>query len=134
VQFFFLVLRAYARLIHFDLYLLRGNSFALTRKVFEYPVNPSPPSNAPSVAELCYAMDMASIWYYRTILCLQRSAATTCFLRSFGVKAEMIRGSQQLPFKSHAWVEVAGKVVSDKPYMRELWAVIGPARTTGEGQ
>lgn len=131
MQFFILVLRAIGRFIQFDLYLLRGNSFALTRKVFEYPVNPCPPANRPSVEQLCYAMDMASIWYYKTILCLQRSAATTCFLRSFGIPAEMVRGSQQLPFKSHAWVEVEGKVVSDKPYMRELWAVIGPSTTAG---
>jgi hypothetical protein len=26
-----------------------------------------------------------------------------------------------LPFKSHAWVELDGKVINDKPYMLEMY-------------
>ena len=29
-----------------------------------------------------------------------------------------------MPFKAHAWVEVAGVVVNDKPYMPEMYAVL----------
>jgi hypothetical protein len=66
---------------------------------------------------------MACIWYWKEVRCLQRSAATACLLKQFGVTAEMVIGVQQLPFRSHAWVEVDGKVVSDKPYMREMYAI-----------
>ena len=33
-------------------------------------------------------------------------------------------GAQQMPFKSHAWVEVDGRVVNDKPYTPEIYAVL----------
>ena len=33
-------------------------------------------------------------------------------------------GVQKLPFKAHAWVEVDGRVVNDKPYMREMYTVL----------
>src|ERR1700755_834642 len=119
----FLVLRAYGKLIYFDLYLAHGNFGALYQKVRDYPLGRS--MDAPGVTKtICEAVDMASIWYWKEVLCLQRSAATACLLKRFGVAAEMVIGVQQLPFRSHAWVEVAGKVVSDKPYMREMYAVV----------
>jgi hypothetical protein len=36
----------------------------------------------------------------------------------------MVIGAQQMPFKAHAWVEVAGQVVNDKPYTPEMYAVL----------
>jgi hypothetical protein len=36
----------------------------------------------------------------------------------------MMIGAQQMPFRAHAWVEVDGHVVNDKPYMREMYAVL----------
>jgi len=30
----------------------------------------------------------------------------------------------QMPFKAHAWVEVDGLVVNDKPYTPELYGVL----------
>lgn len=119
----FLVLQAYAKLILFDVYLARGNFEALYRKVRNYPLQKRSPGPQ-SIAQICHAMDMATIWYWKQAQCLQRSAATTCLLRQCGVPAEMIIGAQQLPFKAHAWVEVEGQVVNDKPYMREMYAVL----------
>jgi hypothetical protein len=119
----FLIWRAYLKLIFFDLYLLRGNFDALHKKVRRYPIRKGP--LAPdATGQICTAVDMACIWYCKEVLCLQRSAATACLLKQFGVAAEMIIGVQQLPFRSHAWVEVDGKVVSDKPYMREMYSVL----------
>ena len=119
----FLALQAYIKLIFFDLYLARGNFEALYRKVRSYPLQKKPPAPQ-SVAQICHAMDIAAIWYWKQAQCLQRSAATTCLLRRHGVPAEMIIGAQQLPFKAHAWVEVERQVVNDKPYMREMYAVL----------
>ena len=69
-------------------------------------------------------MDLALIWYWKKVLCLQRSAAATCLLRRYGVQAHLVMGAQQMPFRAHAWVEVDGRVVNDKPYTPEMFAVI----------
>jgi hypothetical protein len=119
----FLVLRAYLRLIQFDLYLARGNFQALYDKVRGYPIRKTP-TQVNRAEQICPAVDMACIWYWKEVLCLQRSAATTCLLKRYGVPAQMILGAQQMPFKAHAWVEVDGRVVNDKPYMREMYAVL----------
>jgi hypothetical protein len=119
----FLVLRAYAQLIIFDCYLFRGNFKVLYEKVRCYPTLKSPLSPA-ATERVCAAIDMACIWYWKEVLCLQRSAATACLLKQCGVVAEMVIGAQQMPFKSHAWVEVNGSVVNDKPYMREMYAIV----------
>lgn len=119
----FLVLRAYFKLILFDLYLLRGNFNALHEKVRRYGIRKQPLASD-ATERICAAVDMACIWYRKEVLCLQRSAATTCLLRQFGITAEMVIGAQQVPFRSHAWVEVEHRVVSDKPYMREMYTVV----------
>jgi len=116
-------LRAYVSLIRFDVYLGRGNFQDLYQKVARYPIRKTPvPIDA--VERICAAVDMACIWYWKEVLCLQRSAATTCLLRQHGIAAQMIIGAQQMPFKAHAWVEIDGHVVNDKPYMREMYAVL----------
>jgi len=71
--------------------------------------------------ELCLAMDLACVFYPKQILCLQRAAATTQLLRDYGIRAEMVIGAQLVPFLSHAWVEVDGNVVNDKPYIRDIY-------------
>ena len=119
----FIVLRAYLRLIQFDLYLACGNFKALYEKVRAYPIRTTQtPVNA--IERICSAVDLACIWYWKEVLCLQRSAATACLLKSGGVPAEMVIGAQQMPFKAHAWIEVCGRVVNDKPYVREMYAVL----------
>ncbi len=118
-----LVVKAYLKLIHFDLYLARGNFAALYEKVREYPIGTS--ATAPDAVErICQAVDMACIWYWKEALCLQRSAATACLLKKYGVPAQMVIGAQHMPFKAHAWVEVDGRVVNDKPYTPEMYAVL----------
>ena len=119
----FLVLKAYLKLIHFDLYLARGNFAALYDKIRSYPVAAHAP--APDAIEnICSAVDIACIWFWKEVLCLQRSAATACLLKRYGVQAQMVIGAQQMPFKAHAWVEVEGRVVNDKPHTPEMYAVL----------
>lgn len=116
-------LKAYLLLIYFDLYLARGNFEALYERVRRCPVRKTTfPPNA--TERICSATDMACIWYWKEALCLQRSAATTFLLRRYGVPAQLVIGAQQLPFKAHAWVEVDGRVVNDKPYMHEMYFVL----------
>src|SRR5207244_4499182 len=119
----FLALKAYLKLIHFDLYLARGNFGALYNKVRKYPIGKRAPG--PDVIErICSAIDMACIWYWKEALCLQRSAATACLLKKYGVPAQLVIGAQSMPFKAHAWVEVDGRVVNDKPYTPEMYSVL----------
>lgn len=120
---FFLIVRAYWKLIYFDLYLARGDFSALYQKVRNSGIARHAAA-IDTTEKICDAVDMACIWYWKQVLCLQRSAATACLLRSHGVPAQMIVGAQQVPFKAHAWVEVEGRVVNDKPYMREMYAVL----------
>ena len=118
-----LVLKAYWKLIRFDLYLARGNFAGLYDNVRNYPIGAETPADN-AVEQICSAVDMACIWYWKEALCQQRSAATACLLKEYGVPAQMVIGAQQMPFKAHAWVEVDGCVVNDKPYTREMYAVL----------
>jgi hypothetical protein len=119
----FLALKAYLKLIHFDYYLARGDFRNLYEKVRSYRLREKVPP-ADSVGKICAAVDVACIWYWKEALCLQRSAATACLLRHYGVSAQMVIGVQQMPFKAHAWVEVDGHVVNDKLYTPEMYAVL----------
>jgi hypothetical protein len=119
----FLVLRAYLKLIYFDLYLAREDFAALYDKVRAYPTRRKAEAADP-VDRICSAVDRACIWYWKEALCLQRSAATACLLRDYGVLAHLVIGAQQMPFKAHAWVEVEGRVVNDKPYTPQMYAVL----------
>lgn len=116
------VLKAYLVLIYFDFYLARRKFTALHNRVRQCPIRAR--SRSVNIQEICDAVDMASIWYWKEVLCLQRSVATTCLLRKSGFPAQMVIGAQQMPFKAHAWVELDGQVVNDKPYTPEMFAVV----------
>jgi hypothetical protein len=118
-----LVFEAYARLIQFDFYLRRRNFAALYNKVRGYPLRNHPTENL-DADQVCSAIDVACIWYWKEVLCLQRSAAAVCLLRKHGIAAQMIIGVQHIPFSSHAWVEVNGRVIGDKTYITETYAVL----------
>jgi hypothetical protein len=116
-------IRAYFELIRLEFYLWRGNFVALRNRVCECPMAKTARSS-PAIEHVCHAVDLACIWYPKEVLCLQRSAATACLLKKYGTPAELVIGTQQMPFKSHAWVELEGRVVNDKPYMPEIYAVL----------
>lgn len=116
-----LVLKSAAMLLYIDVVLkLRG-----LPRVHEIVRNQKvAPLRGPAdivANEICHAVDMACVFYFKQVMCLQRSAATTLLLRKYGWNAEMVIGAQVRPFKSHAWVEIGHAVVSDKPYMAEIY-------------
>ena len=119
----FLVAQAYWKLALFDFYIARRNFSALYARVRNLSTADKLPA-CDAVNRVCEAVDMAAIWYWKEALCLQRSAATACLLKEQGVSATMVIGAQQLPFRAHAWVEVNGRIVNDKPYMREIYTVL----------
>jgi hypothetical protein len=119
----FLLVNAFWNLILFDLYRARGNLRTIYNNVRQIRVG-APVATSDVVERVCSAVDLACIWYWKEVLCLQRSAAAACLLKKNGVPAELVIGAQQMPFRAHAWVEVEGRVVNDKPYMQEIYTVL----------
>lgn len=75
-------------------------------------------------ADILRAIDLATIFYFKEVKCLQRSVVTARLLRRYGFAAEMVIGVQPMPFCAHAWVELEGTVLNDKPYVALMYAVI----------
>jgi len=79
---------------------------------------------APDVVDqVCKAVNYAGVWYPKRVLCLQRSAVTTCLLRSQGVPAQMITGAQKAPFKAHAWTEVNGRAINERKDVQAIYGI-----------
>lgn len=110
-------------LLKFDVYIARGNFAVLYSAVRYYPIAAKSPTEG-MVTHICRAVDIACMAYWKNVMCFQRSAATVCLLRGSGVGAKMVLGAQQVPFKSHAWVEVDTRIVNDKPYIAELYPIL----------
>lgn len=77
-----------------------------------------------AVSHVCWCVDEACIWYLKRSFCLQRSAVATWMLRRRGVHAELVIGCRPIPVESHAWVEVAGTVVNDRPQYQRFFSVL----------
>jgi hypothetical protein len=109
----FLFWKALLGLLAFDLLGLGKNFFCVYEMVRGWNVldRPAPAGIENEVSD---AVNLACAWYPKHVLCLQRSAVITCLLRHCGVSNQMVVGAQKLPFKAHAWVEVAGKVINDE--------------------
>lgn len=71
---------------------------------------------------VCDAVNNACVWYPKRVLCLQRSAVTTCLLRDRGVPAKMVMGAQTVPFKAHAWTEVDGRAVNERRDVQRVYS------------
>ncbi len=122
-----LLLSAYLELARFELYLVRDDFEGLYQTVRKQSIDRRPTSSSStssSMDQICAAMDLACAWYWKHVLCLQRSAATACLLKRHGVPAQLVMGVQQMPFRAHAWVEVNGRVVNDKPYMPDMYSIL----------
>jgi hypothetical protein len=118
------VLESWLLLLYFE-FVMRFRSFKSLHQIVRHAkVYPMRADALQPHVDLCHAIDLACIFYFKRVLCLQRSAATTLLLRRYGWTAEMVVGAQILPFKSHAWVEIKGSVVNDKPYMSEIYSVL----------
>jgi hypothetical protein len=119
-----LVFESWLLLIRFE-WIMRLREFKqLHRVVQKEPVRRVPSARVAHQDELCRAMDYACVFYAKRVFCLQRSAATTLLLRRHGIDAELVIGAKLLPFRSHAWVEVNGQVVNDRPYMHTIYQVL----------
>lgn len=111
-------------LLHLEWVMRRHGLNKMHEIVRRQPVCRLQSHDIPPHALLCRAVDYASVLYFKRVLCLQHSCATTLLLRRHGWNAELVIGAQIVPLVSHAWVEVGGVVVNDKPYMTEIYQVL----------
>lgn len=65
------------------------------------------------------AVGRMSSFYWKPLLCLQRSVVTARLLRVQGIRADVVIGFRANPFFSHAWVEVGGRVINDSASYRD---------------
>ena len=117
------ILQSWAWLLYLDI-LMVFRSFATVRAVVQ---NQRTFAIKPAIRNretICRAVDFACVFYFKHVLCLQRSAVTVVLLRRRGFEAELVIGAQLLPFQSHAWVEIQGEVVNDKPYINTVFQVL----------
>jgi hypothetical protein len=75
-------------------------------------------------ADVVWAVDEACVWYFKRVLCLQRSAVSVWLLRRAGLRAELVIGYRPVPFESHAWVELDGEVINDRPQYQRVFMVL----------
>ncbi len=116
------VLAAFLGLLLFDLILSMCSLKALCACVRRWPARKNLALHGESVQLVCAAVHRACVWYPKRTLCLQRSAVTTCLLRSWGIPATMKIGFRPMPFMAHAWVEADGAVINDWPRVKKFYA------------
>jgi hypothetical protein len=109
-----LVTRAFYELVRYDvingLFRVRARSRTLGHG-----------GRADLEAAICEAVELACCFYWKPVLCLQRSVAAMRLLRAYGIGASVVIGYRPAPFFSHAWVEIEGRVVNDSAaYQRQL--------------
>ena len=87
------------------------------------PITPEP-TNHEVVRTICNAVSLAACLYWKPVLCLQRSVCIVQLLRKHDVAACLVIGYRPVPFFSHAWVEVNGRIVNDSPTYQERLRVL----------
>lgn len=118
-----LVLRALYELVRYDLiHGLRG--FGPIRNGLIRQAATRTAVDADCERVVCDAVLLATCLYWKPVLCLQRSVCATRLLRARGVAARLIIGYREVPFFSHAWVEVDSRVVNDSPAYRSRLRVL----------
>ena len=117
-----LVIKSWGSLLYFD-FVLRFRGLPRVHEIVRHQQGCSFHGDSVHLpaSRICHAVDLACVFYFKQVLCLQRSAVTTVLLRRYGWEAEMVIGAQVRPFRSHAWVEIERVVVNDKPYMLEMY-------------
>jgi hypothetical protein len=119
-----ILLKSYALLVRIELMMRLQSLQSIHSLVRDQLVISTDPEKRPEVKTICHAVNLASVFFMKPVLCLQQSAATAVLLRRYGWKAELVIGAQMLPFRTHAWCEIDEVVVNDKPYMHDIYRVL----------
>ena len=116
-----LTAQAWMGLVAFD--IARGAGFARLHSWLR-GVRAHGDSGGEGAADIVWAVEEACVWYVKRAACLQRSVVATWLMRRHGIAATLVIGCRALPFESHAWVEVDGAVVNDRPQYPRAFTVL----------
>ena len=109
-----LLLRVLWEFVRYDIVnRLRGFA-AIRRQAAGLPQSSGLAGAAPAEG-IARAVNCMCSFYWKPLLCLQRSVVTARVMRAYGIQAQVVIGYRAYPFLSHAWVEVGGRVVNDSP-------------------
>jgi hypothetical protein len=118
-----LVVGAFCGLVSYDLVSRTRGFGCIHNRVARLCVARGPVE--PQMEELvCRAVGVAGCFYWKRVLCLQRSVVTTLSLKKRGVHAKLVIGYRRAPFFSHAWVEVDSRVVNDSAAYKERLQIL----------
>lgn len=113
-----LVCAALYQLVRYDVVLsLRDSGRILSELKREF--TSTQPASAGLEKLICDAVLLATCFYWKPVLCLQRAVCTVRLLRKHGIHARLVIGYRPSPFFSHAWVEVDGRVVYGSPAYKQ---------------
>src|SRR5579863_705182 len=118
-----LVVQAFCGLVSYDLVSWTKGFGCIYNCVARLGVA-SGPFEPQMEAVVCRAVGVACCFYWKPVLCLQRSVVTTLSLKKRGVHAKLVIGYRRAPFFSHAWVEVDGRVVNDSAAYKERLQIL----------
>jgi hypothetical protein len=89
---------------------------------------PSRESQPGAIALVREAVTLACCFYYKPVVCLQKSVVTTLLLRQYHVDCVLVIGYRLSPFLSHAWVETKDqRAINDSPAYRQQLRVLWTA-------
>jgi hypothetical protein len=120
IRFAALVFDAFFEIVRYEIILRICGSGRILRQLRRQSVSRKP--STPQIEEsICDAVLLATCFHWKPVLCLQRSVCTARLLRAHGIEGRVVIGYRSLPFFSHAWVEVGGRVVYGSPaYKQQL--------------
>jgi hypothetical protein len=105
-----LLIRALYELVRYEVLLSLLGSGRVLSQLRQQSISTQPTSDELEQT-ICDAVLLATCFYWKPVLCLQRAVCTVRLLRSHGIHARLVIGYRPSPFFSHAWVEVDGRVV-----------------------
>jgi len=105
-----LAFRAFYEITRYEVIVSSCGIGCILRELREQPVSQKPCGEELKRA-ICEAVLLATCFYWKPVLCLQRSVSTVRLLRKYGIDARLAIGYRPSPFFFHAWVEVNGRVV-----------------------
>jgi Transglutaminase-like superfamily len=122
-RYILLMLRALWELARYDLVRVTRGFQRLYQGLEQQKIASSATRHVPE-ALVCDAVCLASCFYWKPVVCLQRSVVAARLLKKYGIAAQLVIGYRPSPFFSHAWVEVDGRVVNDSPGYKQRLQVL----------
>ena len=115
-----MVCRAFYEIVRYEMILSLLGSGRILSQLRRQHVSVNT-ANAGLEKAICDAVLLATCFYWKPVLCLQRAVCTVRLLRRHGIHAHVVIGYRPSPFFSHAWVEVNGRVVyGSSAYQKRL--------------